>query len=370
MSSLPTPDGGPLSGHIRSLIAAEGPIGVAQYMALALGHPRHGYYVAGDPLGAQGDFVTAPEISQVFGELTGLWCAALWDAMGRPAPVRLVELGPGRGTLMADALRAVAQAMPALRDAADLHLVETSPVLRARQAAALADARPDWHESLSGVPDGPMLLIANEFLDALPVRQFVKLDGGWHERVVGLDDAGNLAFGAAPLPTPEIELIPPAVREAPDGAVAEVCPAARAVAAAVAARAARAGGAALFVDYGHAGSAPGETLQAVRGHRYADPLEAPGRADLTAHVDFEAVAHAARAAGAAVHGPACQRDFLGALGIEARAAMLTRGKDAGTAERVRAGVARLVDAEAMGTLFKAMAVAHPDLPVPGFEAAP
>jgi len=174
----------------------------------------------------------------------------------------------------------------------------------------------------------------------------------------------------APLPSPEAELIPAAVRKAPDGAVAEVCPAARAVASAVAARVARVGGAALFVDYGHTASAPGETLQAVRDHRYADPLETPGRADLTAHVDFEAVAEAARAAGGAVHGPVCQRDFLGALGIEARTAMLMRGKDAATAERVRAGVARLLDPESMGTLFKAMAVAHPDLPVPGFETTP
>ncbi len=314
---------GGLAGHLRRVIAAEGPITVARYMEEALGHPRLGYYMRGDPFGARGDFVTAPEISQIFGELVGLWCAVVWRAMGRPAPVLLVELGPGRGTLMADALRAVAGAAPDFRAALAVHLVETSPALKDRQRAALAEAAPRWHRSLESVPEGPMLAVANEFFDALPVRQFERTSGGWRERLVGVDSAtGVFRFQSAPRQTPEAELILPPLAAAAAGSIVESRPAADELAKALARRVAARGGAALVVDYGPAHSAPGDSLQAVKAHRYHDALEAPGEADLTAHVDFAALARAAGGAGARVHGPVAQGRFLSALGIDARAAKL------------------------------------------------
>lgn len=362
----------PLGELLAQRIRHTGPITLAQYMAEALGHPRHGYYTTRDPFGRAGDFTTAPEISQMFGELVGLWCVAVWQSMGSPARLCLAELGPGRGTLMADALRA-ARLRPAFRAAARVHLVETSPVLRARQAETLRAAEPElepaWHDSVSTLPDGPLLLIANELFDALPVHQFQRTAEGWRERVVTLDDSGDrLAFALAP-PGPALALLAPAQRSAPQGAVAEVSPASLALASEIARRVAAGGGAALVVDYGPAESAAGDSLQAVQGHRPVDPLDAPGEADLTAHVDFAALSRAAREQGAAVHGPVPQGRFLASLGLEARAAALLRRADQAQAASIRAAVARLLGADEMGTLFKALAIAAPGLPVPpGFDS--
>ena len=352
----------PLGAEIARIIAIEGPMPVSRYMALCLQHPRRGYYVTRDPLGR--DFVTAPEISQVFGELIGLWCADSWSRLGRPDPVALVELGPGRGTLMADLLRA-ARIVPAFRAALRVHLVETGPVLRERQRAALRDSGVPvaWHDGVAEVPEGPLIVVANEFLDALPVRQFVRAGGAWRERLVGLDSAGRLAFGLAPEPEPSL------TPSGPDGAVIEVGAAAADLVAGLATRVVRHGGAILAIDYGHVRTGFGDTLQAVRAHASVDPLGTPGEADLTAHVDFPALSRAALAAGASVHGPVPQGAFLRALGIEARADALRRARpDAGAA--IEAGIDRLVagGATGMGALFKVLAIASPNAsPLAGFD---
>lgn len=358
-----------LAELIARRIRATGPLTIAEFMAEALQHPTLGYYATRDPLGAAGDFVTAPEVSQVFGELIGLWCADLWARMGRPEPVLLVELGPGRGTLMADALRALSVA-PDFRRALRLHLVETSPALRAAQAKTLAASQPVWHESLDQVPRGALLLIANEFLDALPIRQFERRGGVWHERRVGLTpDGAALAFVLDPAPGPSTALIPPRLGVATAGSVVEVRPAATGLATGVAKRLCADGGAALFIDYGHEVSACGDTLQAVRRHRYHPVLESPGSADLTAHVDFEAFAEPARAAGARVSGPVSQGNFLRALGIDVRARQLLANASHETRATVESGIRRLIEDSEMGTLFKALALTHPDLPIPaGFSA--
>lgn len=354
----------PLEEILARRIRATGPLTLAEFMAEALHHPGAGYYATRDPLGAAGDFVTAPEVSQVFGELLGLWCADAWMAMGGPDPVLLAELGPGRGTLMADALRAL-KVTPAFGRALRLHLIETSPVLRAAQAKTLADAAPTWHEGLDTLPDGPLLLLANEFLDALPIRQFERRATGWHERRVGLaQDGAGLAFALDPQPSAAAGLIPRDVVGAPLGSIAEARPAALGLGATLGARLARAPGYALFIDYGHAPSAPGDTLQAVRGHRRHPVLEAPGSADLTAHVDFAAFAAAAGAAGARAYGPVTQRDLLEALGIHVREQRLLARASPDQASAIRAGIRRLIDPAEMGTLFKVLALAHPALPQP------
>ncbi|MBB5694662.1 class I SAM-dependent methyltransferase [Muricoccus pecuniae] len=314
------------------------------------------YYAGRDPFGAGGDFTTSPEITQAFGECLGLWAAVTWVTMGRPDPVILAEAGPGRGTLMADALRAVEGAMPDFARAARLHLIETSPLLREAQRARLPAAT--WHETAESLPPGPLILLANEFLDALPIRQFVRRGGAWAERWV--EDG---AFAERPAPdTP----LPDAGEE---GEIREVNEPARALAAALGARLAEQGGAALFIDYGPARSGPGDSLQAIRDRQAADPLRDPGTADLTAHVDFEALAEAARAAGAAAHGPVPQGVFLARLGLHSRAAALASA-DAGRGARHIEAATRLTAPEAMGRLFKALVLCHPDLSTPpGFEPA-
>ncbi|MGX9964055.1 class I SAM-dependent methyltransferase [Roseomonas sp. F4] len=308
------------------------------------------------PFGRAGDFTTAPEISQAFGEVLGLWAAIAWDQMGRPDPVLLVEVGPGRGTLMADALRAVGDVAAPFRAALRLHLVETSPPLREAQRRMLGAAVSGWHDDLGSLPPGPMLLLGNEFLDALPIRQFVRRGNAWMERHV---EDGQFIEVPSDLPLPA---------EAPDGAVCEVGEAAQAVVAALASRLAAQGGAALFLDYGPAGSGFGDSLQAVRGQAAGlDPLADPGSADLTAHVDFSAIARTARAAGAAAQGPLPQGLFLQRLGLMSRAAMLAHGRPR-LAGEILSGAERLVAAEGMGRLFKALAVCDPVLPtLPGFD---
>ncbi|MCK8786974.1 SAM-dependent methyltransferase [Roseomonas sp. NAR14] len=319
------------------------------------------YYARRDPFGAGGDFVTAPELSQAFGECLGLWAAVTWESMGRPDPVLLVEAGPGRGTLMADALRAVAEVAAPFRRALRLHLVESSPALRATQRGRLGEAVAGWHDSTGTLPDGPAILIANEFLDALPIRQFVRRGDAWTERFV-LAGAPGGTFVERPA-----EDAPALPAEAPEGAVQEVCEPARALAAALAARLAAQGGAALLLDYGPAESGLGDSLQALRHHAPADPLGPPGEADLTAHVDFAALAGAARGAGAAVHGPLPQGLFLQRLGLATRTAMLARLAPARAGALLSASH-RLLAPEGMGRLFKALCLCHPALPTPpGFE---
>ncbi len=355
-----------LATLIKEMILHDGPISLDRYMALALAHPEHGYYKARMPIGAEGDFVTAPEISQMFGELVGLWAVEVWHGLGRPVPLRLVELGPGRGTLLADALRA-AKVAPEFRAALDLHLVETSEILRRHQEHAIASCAiaAHWHADIADVPRGPMIAIANEFFDCLPVRHFVSDAGAWHERLVGLDAEGRLRFGLSAEP----ELGLGAAAEA--GAILELGIAAVRVMRDIAGRIATQGGALLVIDYGYDGARFGETLQASRRHRSADPLEAPGEADLTAHVDFEAMRRAALSAGAAVHGPVTQGEFLSRLGIFQRAATLRRHADAAQCAAIDAALARLTgcgsatpDPRSMGELFKVLAVTGPGAPVP------
>ncbi len=346
-----------LSHHLRALIGRQGPISVARFMELALGHPELGYYRRRDPLGLKGDFVTAPEVSQMFGELIGAWCAVVWSQMGRPDPLRLVELGPGRGTLMADALRVIRQTAPAFHQALRLHLVETSPVLKEKQAALLTDAAPSWHDTFGDVPMGPLLLIANEFFDALPVAQFERQADGWHERLVGEDGDGfRFVLSETTVPAP--------LDDGPAASVFETCDSGRRLAREIGGRLASAGGAALVIDYGHARPAFGDTLQAVRGHRYRPVLESPGEADLTAHVDFAALAAAARDAGAAAYGPIPQGEFLTRLGIGQRAERLSQGAGLAQAAEIVKACRRLIDRQEMGTLFKALAMTGPGQPAP------
>jgi NADH dehydrogenase [ubiquinone] 1 alpha subcomplex assembly factor 7 len=349
---------------IAEIIASDGPMPLSRYMALALGHPTFGYYTTRDPLGRAGDFTTAPEISQMFGEMLGLWSAQVWSDMGAPRRVRLVELGPGRGTLIADLIRA-ARVLPSFREALDIRLVETSPTLRDRQAEAVVGAGVPvtWHDSLDGVPEGPTILLANEFLDALPIRQFERKDGVWRERLVGIGPDGGLALGLAAGPA-EAGLVPGRFSTAPEGAVFEASPARETIVAALAARLVRQPGGALLVDYGHARSGLGDTFQAVARHAYADPFADPGTVDLTSHVDFEAIAATARHVGADVHGPIGQGAFLRRLGIETRAQRLGEGKDEAMRAEIAGALERLVAPDAMGQLFQAMALASPGLPAP------
>ena len=358
----------PLEAEIRRRIAAAGPMPVGEYMALCLGDPTHGYYMTRDPLGARGDFITAPEISQMFGELIGLWMAAVWKQMGSPDRIRVVELGPGRGTLMNDALRAV-QVMPGFHNALTLHLVEISPVLRAQQEHKLSAYPVTWHAALEEVPKGPAIVVANEFFDALPIDQAVKIDGGWHERRIGIDANGQLVFTVAREPLPFFaQLLPPAVREAPEPSIFEWR--ADTVAMELGRRIANDGGAALAIDYGHTESATGETLQAVGQHAYANALTSPGELDLTAHVDFQALARAVEAMGANAFGPIEQADFLRRLGIETRAATLKAKASSRAAAEIDSALARLIGRgrTGMGALFKVAAFAHPSVgEPPGFE---
>lgn len=358
-----------LEAELVRLIADEGPIPVSRYMALCLGHPQHGYYMTRDPFGAAGDFTTAPEISQMFGEMLGLWAAHLWQAMGAPARFALVEIGPGRGTLMADMLRAT-RIVPGFRDAASVHLVETSPVLREIQKAALAGkAEPAWHDRVETALDGPAIIVANELLDALPLDQFVMTPEGWRERLVGASADGRLIWG---LGTAQRS---PSLPQAgsggvPAGSVYEHPHAALSLVSTVAGHVARFGGGALFIDYGSAESGFGDTLQAMRRHEFVDPLVGPGDADLTVHVDFARMAQAGLSAGAAAHGTARQGEFLLALGLAERAQVLSRKASQEQAQAIAAAFERLTErAETgMGDLFKVLALTHPDLPAPpGFD---
>ena len=352
-----------LAELINAQIRANGPMSIASYMALCLTHPRHGYYKQADPLGAAGDFVTAPEISQMFGELIGFFIVNLWQQMGEPKSFTLLELGPGRGTLMQDALR-VATRAEGFGDALHLQLYETNEEFKAQQAIRLSQYNPYWQSEIDAVSDDPLFVVANEFFDALPIRQFVKGAAGWHERLVGLRD-GKRCFGLSPAPLPDTAM-PAAVHNAAPGEVYEVSLAAADVMQRLGKAVARLGGAILAIDYGYAQTRTGETLQAVRKHAFADPLQAPGEADLSAHVDFGALAAAATGAGLTAQPPATQGDFLRRLGIVERARTLTKANP-GEAGSIAAALARLTEAGQMGELFKVFCAASPGLAPSGFS---
>ena len=337
-------------------ICATGPITVAEYMADCLLHPQHGYYSTREPFGTQGDFITAPEISQMFGEMLGLCLGQCWLDQGAPAPVTLAEIGPGRGTLMADVLRAT-RGVPGFHAAAQVVLVEASSRLRAVQQAALGDGA-TWVESVSALPDQPLFLLANEFFDALPIRQFIRHDDGWQERMVGLD-ANRLTFGLS-APT-RLQVLEHRIGDTRPGDVVELCPAASGIMASIAARIARHGGAAVIVDYGNWRSR-GDTLQAMRGHAPADVLAEPGLADLTAHVDFEALARAASPC--ATSRLTDQGVLLERLGITARAQVLAGRLTGAALDAHIAAHRRLTHTHEMGRLFKALAIHAPGMAAP------
>ncbi|MBK5933801.1 SAM-dependent MidA family methyltransferase [Rhodovulum imhoffii] len=347
----------PLADLLTRRIAATGPIGVADFMAECLLHPGHGYYTTRDPFGVAGDFTTAPEISQMFGELLGLWLAQVWLEQGSCSPFTLAELGPGRGTLMADVLRAT-RSVPRFHAALRVYLVEASPTLRAAQRQALNGYEATWLTEVTALPEAPLFLLANEFFDALPIRQFQRVDNGWSERQIGLA-RGALAFGlSAPAPLGALEH---RLSDTAPGDIVETCPSAGAVVKTISTRIATYGGAALIADYGSWRSL-GDTLQALRGHTPESPLAHPGKADLTAHVDFEALAGAAT--GVQVSPMISQGVLLERLGITARARALAQNLDGAALESHIAAHRRLTHPQEMGTLFKMLALFPDGAPLP------
>lgn len=355
-----------LLDRLKAQIAQDGPIGVPEFFTRCLHDPRDGYYAIRPDLGAGGDFITAPLVSQMFGELIGVWALETWTRMGRPAPFRLVEMGPGDGALMSDLLRA-GRLDPDFLAAAEVWLVEVSGPLRARQAARLGE-RPRWVGRLDEVPGGaPMILVANELLDCLPARQFVRTKEGWAERVIGLGEDGALAFGLRGLGKSP-DSAPPHLPEAGEGGIWESSPAQAALASDIAHRLLVDGGAALLIDYGRDAPEAGDTLQAIRNHQKVDPLTTAGLADLTVWADFPSVVAAAREAGAKAGPILTQAQFLLALGIEARAQALASARP-DRAEQIARQLDRLVGKAQMGALFKVACLTAPDLSPPLFEDA-
>lgn len=361
----------PLATKLTKRIETTGPISIADFMVACLSDPMHGYYSGGDPLGQHGDFVTAPEISQIFGELIGIWCLSVWEGMGSPSRFVLAELGPGRGTLMADALRA-AKLRPAFGDAAEIVFVEINDDLRITQRETLQSlAKPIWVDRPEAIPDGPAIVIANEFFDALPIRQFVRTDSGWAERMVGIGPAGDLMFGLRPT-----DGDPPSVGDAksaignnfPVGAVVETSPTAQGITRQLAGRLARMGGAALVIDYGYSAPAFGDTLQAIQRHKYDDPLANPGLADLTAHVDFDALSRTAIEGGANSAPIVDQGSFLRSMGISIRAQLLSSGLGLTGRSEIASAVERLTGPDQMGGLFKVLGFGANRLSLPGFDS--
>jgi NADH dehydrogenase [ubiquinone] 1 alpha subcomplex assembly factor 7 len=349
-----------LREKLAAQVAAGGPLNVAQYMTACLHDPQFGYYATRPALGEAGDFITAPLVSQMFGELIGLWAVECWERLGRPSPVRLIEAGPGDGTLMSDMLRA-ARLAPAFLAAAEVWMVEVSEPLRTVQRAKLGEAV-RWVSSLEDIPDGaPVILVANELLDCLPARQWVRTEAGWAERFVTVGEDGALAFALGGQAPPF-----PAAWDAKAGDVMEVSPAQEAFADQLGHRIARDGGAALLIDYGRAEPGPGDTLQALRRHEKVDPLACPGEADLTVHADFPRVLSAARGQGAGA-ALLTQGEFLRRLGIEARAAALARARP-DRAAVIGRQLERLTRADQMGELFKVACIHSPGWTPPGFEA--
>ncbi len=345
-----------LKDLLLARIAQDGPLSVADYMAECLLHPTYGYYATRDVFGAEGDFITAPEISQMFGELVGLALAQAWLDQGAPPAPVLAELGPGRGTLMRDALRAM-KAVPGL--APRIHLIEASPALRAVQKDTLAGHAVAWADSVADLPDGPLLLVANEFFDALPIRQYRRTETGWDELRIGASE-GRLTRGFAP--AGQVTALAHRLEDTAPGDIVETCAPARPIASDIAARIAAHGGAALIADYGDWRSL-GDTWQALRAHKTADPLEAPGDADLTAHVDFEPLVETVRAAGARPSRLSPQGVFLERLGITPRAQTLAKALSGPALEAHIAAHRRLTHPEEMGNLFKVMGIVPDGAPM-------
>lgn len=351
-----------LSDYLKQHIAAHGPIDMAQFMSMALGHPKHGYYMKQDPFGRGGDFTTAPEISQIFGEVIGAWVADIWLQMGQPTPFTLLECGPGRGTLMADIMRATAD-VEGFHEACRIHLLETSPVLKDVQSANLAAYKPQFHEALASVPeDVPVIMLANEFLDALPVRQLQKTDEGWQERVVCLDKNQDFSFSLQSSLPKDLEGVFPVhiERSAKPGDIFEISLARLFFMRNLCALLRRSGGAALFIDYGHLQSGLGDTLQAVYKHEYISVLDHIGDADLTAHVDFEVVHDVVQKEDVVVWGPLEQGSFLKAIGIEQRAQYLMGQATESQQEDIQKSLHRLTHSDQMGALFKVMGLSYGD----------
>jgi len=355
--------------RIVRLIEAGGPLSIADYMALCLYDKADGYYMTRDPFGRSGDFTTAPEISQMFGELIGVWLVSVWRAIGQPERPMIAEIGPGRGTLIKDVVRTIGQTAPDLRANADFRLIETSGKLRLAQATTLQGTwgHFEWHNDVDELPRGPLLIVGNELFDAVPIRQYVKAGQTWLERAVGLDTDGNLAFTAKP-GAPDPALVPPDAIAAPDGTIIEIAPARAAIMDKIAERIATDGGAGLFIDYGYAQPAAGDSLQALVRHAYADPLVEPGTADITAHVDFAALVGSAKAQGLETT-LSTQGDFLLGMGLLERAGQLGAKADRATRKRLQGEVDRLAGPDGMGTLFKVLTVVHPGTSLPAFTFA-
>lgn len=360
----------PLARKIKSIIAEAGPITVADYFAICLADPEHGYYRSREPFGRSGDFTTAPEISQLFGELIGIFVVHAWQGHGQPDTVRLIEIGPGRGTLMADALRTIERIAPPLFRALSAHMVETSERLQGVQRQTLVKFKEklSWHDDFASVPDGFSLVVANELFDAIPIRQFVRTGDTFRERVVTLDETGKLAFSIGPTGI-DNSLLPDKGANPPKDALFEVAPARTAIMLSIAERLVTQGGTALIIDYGHLNSNYGDTLQAIYRHEFDPPLHRPGEADLTSHVDFEALAEASLAAGAHVHRPLPQGEFLLGLGLLERAGRLGAGKDTLTQAAITDAVNRLAGegAGAMGQLFKVLCVSGRQMALSPFD---
>ena len=360
---MPSKESTPLAQKIKHRIAAHGPMSLAEYMNLCLSDPEHGYYMTQQPFGVKGDFTTAPEVSQLFGELIGAWLMHQWLTQDLQGPVQLVEIGPGRGTLMKDVLRVISL-RPQLQENLSVHLVETSPTLRKAQEKLLKNEAITWHSDLSTVPDGPTLLIANELFDALPIHQYQLTEKGWFERCIGLDDNDELIFGLSTGNLSQADIDKFDLQPKP-GDILEISPAAINMAAAIGNRIKQQGGAALLIDYGYAKTATGDTFQALKNHEYVPVLEQCGQADLTAHVNFQALSNAITLSGAVPHGPIGQGAFLLGLGLLERAGQLGTGKSALEQDQIRKDVERLAADNQMGTLFKVLSVTPTaDKPIP------
>ncbi|MEW9804620.1 class I SAM-dependent methyltransferase [Mesorhizobium sp. ZMM04-5] len=358
-----------LAERIAGQIRAAGPLSVADYMAICLFDPEDGYYTNREPFGAAGDFVTAPEVSQMFGELVAVWLSEAWRAAGCPPEATVAEVGPGRGTLMKDMARTLRRIAPDLCAGAGFALVEASPRLAAVQRATLAGAGPDftWHDTLDSLPDAPLFIVGNEIFDALPLRQFVKRDGRWLERAIGLGDNGGFIFGIGTA-TLAADALPPGAASKPDGTVFEIAPVREAMMAMIGARIARRGGAGIFFDYGHLAPGFGDTFQAVRRHRGADVFGDPGQADLTSHVDFAALARVAQAHGLQAE-MSTQAEFLLGMGLLERAGRLGQAADETAREKIASEVERLAGPDQMGDLFKVLAVLPTGVDAPPFPGA-
>ena len=361
-----------LKDRLKRLIATSGPISVADYMAACLGDREAGYYTTREPFGRDGDFITAPEVSQMFGELIGIWCVSEWDALGGPDNIVLCEIGPGRGTLMSDMLRTIGRLAPQMLDHVRVAMVETSPRLAEKQKEKLSDAgaKIDWFERFSDIPadtaNGPLILVTNELFDAIPFRQFVKVDGRFVERMIALDDKDEFHFVSG-LGGIDPALLPVGHAEAPEGAIFEAAPARTALMQEIASRIATTRGAALNIDYGHLKAGFGDTLQAMLKHGFDDVFANPGIADLTSHVDFDILDKTARASGCKT-GTMTQGEFLLAMGLLDRAGRLGTGKNAAFQEKIRQDVERLAAPDQMGTLFKVLALSDGQTRLYPFEA--